>query len=379
MIQRGEIIRLLEEYSFEDLRVGVLGSHSALEICRGAKDEGFKTIVICQKGRERTYAKYYRSRRKFGRDVGVVDEVIVLDKFKDLLREEIQVELRSKSTIFIPHRSLCVYVGYDALENEFKIPILGNRFLLKVEERGVERDQYYLMEKAGIPYPKVLKGPSEIDRLVMVKAPEAARGFERAFFLASSPKEFEEKAEELLRKGLITEEGLKRAVIEEFVIGAPFNFNFFYSPLSGEIELLGIDTRRQTNLEGIMRIPSPQQAEVFKYLELRTIEVGHIACTVRESLLERAFELAERLVKVTREEYPPGIIGPFALQSMIVPGPPREDIVVYDLSVRVPGSPGTKFTPYSENLWGFSMSVGRRLALELREALKQDRLVDLLT
>ncbi|MEM1976495.1 MAG: DUF1297 domain-containing protein, partial [Nitrososphaerota archaeon] len=78
-------------------------------------------------------------------------------------------------------------------------------------------------------------------------------------------------------------------------------------------------------------------------------------------------------------EYPPGIIGPFALQSMIIPGPPHEDIVVYDLSVRVPGSPGTKFTPYSENLWGFSMSVGRRIALEIRESLKQDRLLDLLT
>ncbi|MCD6312983.1 MAG: DUF1297 domain-containing protein, partial [Thaumarchaeota archaeon] len=197
--------------------------------------------------------------------------------------------------------------------------------------------------------------------------------------LASYPREFEEKAEELLRKGMITEEGLKKAVIEEFVVGAPFNFNMFYSPLSGEVELLGIDTRRQTNLEGIMRIPATHQAEVLRHLELKTIEVGHIACTLRESLLERVFELAEKLVKVAKEEYPPGIIGPFALQSMVVPGPPHEDIIVYDLSVRVPGSPGTKFTPYSENLWGFSMSVGRRLALEVREALKQDRLMELLT
>ena len=379
MIRRDEILEAVERYSMDDLRIGVLGSHSALEICRGAKDEGFKTIVVCQRGREKTYAKYYRSRRRFGRELGVVDEVIVLDKFKDMLDERIQGELRSKNALFVPHRSLCVYVGYQALENEFKVPILGNRFLLKVEERDVERNQYYLMEKAGIPYPKIFKDPSEIDRLVLVKAPEAARGFERAFFLAASPREFEEKAEELLRKGMITEEGLERAVIEEFVVGAPFNFNMFYSPISGEVELLGIDTRRQTNLEGIMRIPATHQAEVLKHLELRTIEVGHIACTLRESLLERVFELAEKLVKVAKEEYPPGIIGPFALQSMVVPGTPHEDIIVYDLSVRVPGSPGTKFTPYSENLWGFSMSVGRRLALEVREALKQDRLMELLT
>ncbi|MCL7393804.1 MAG: formate--phosphoribosylaminoimidazolecarboxamide ligase family protein [Thaumarchaeota archaeon] len=379
MISRDEIASIIEGYHRDDLRIGVLGSHSALEICRGARDEGFKTIVVCERGREKTYARYYRVRHIFGREVGVVDEVIILDKFREILRDDVQGELRSRNTIFIPHRSLCVYVGYRALEEDFRVPMFGNRFLLKVEERDVERNQYYLMEKAGIPHPRIFKNPSEIDCLVLVKAPEAARGFERAFFLASSPREFEEKAEELIRKGVLTREGLERAVIEEFIVGAPFNFNFFYSPLTGEVELLGVDTRRQTNLEGIMRLPTPYQAEALKYLELKTIEVGHIACTVRESLLERAFELAEKLVEAARKEYPPGIIGPFALQGMIVPGPPHEEIIVYDLSVRVPGSPGTKFTPYSENLWGFSMSVGRRIALEIKESLKQDKLLDLIT
>ena len=379
MISRDEIASIIEGYHKDYLRIGVLGSHSALEICRGARDEGFKTIVVCERGREKTYARYYRVRHVFGREVGVVDEVIILDKFREILRDDVQGELRSRNTIFIPHRSLCVYVGYRALEEDFRVPMFGNRFLLKVEERDVERNQYYLMERAGIPHPRIFKNPSEIDCLVLVKAPEAARGFERAFFLASSPREFEEKAEELIRKGVLTREGLERAVIEEFIVGAPFNFNFFYSPLTGEVELLGVDTRRQTNLEGIMRLPAPYQAEALKYLELKTIEVGHIACTVRESLLERAFELAEKLVEAARKEYPPGIIGPFALQGMIVPGPPHEEIIVYDLSVRVPGSPGTKFTPYSENLWGFSMSVGRRIALEIKESLKQDKLLNLIT
>ena len=379
MISRDEIASIIEGYHRDDLRIGVLGSHSALEICRGARDEGFKTIVVCERGREKTYARYYRVRHIFGREVGVVDDVIILDKFREILRDDVQGELRSRNTIFIPHRSLCVYVGYRALEEDFRVPMFGNRFLLKVEERDVERNQYYLMERAGIPHPRIFKNPSEIDCLVLVKAPEAARGFERAFFLASSPREFEEKAEELIRKGVLTREGLERAVIEEFIVGAPFNFNFFYSPLTGEVELLGVDTRRQTNLEGIMRLPAPYQAEALKYLELKTIEVGHIACTVRESLLERAFELAEKLVEAARKEYPPGIIGPFALQGMIVPGPPHEEIIVYDLSVRVPGSPGTKFTPYSENLWGFSMSVGRRIALEIKESLKQDKLLNLIT
>ncbi|MEM2739272.1 MAG: formate--phosphoribosylaminoimidazolecarboxamide ligase family protein [Candidatus Bathyarchaeia archaeon] len=379
MISKEEIDRILELYDTGNLCIGVLGSHSALEVCRGAKDEGFKTIVVCEKGREKTYTKYFRSRRIYGYDIGIVDDFIILDRFRDIVSHSIQEELRYRNTIFIPHRSLCVYVGYKALEEEFHIPIFGNRFLLKVEERDVEHGQYYLLEKAGIPTPRVFMDPSEIDRLVIVKASEAFRGFERAFFLASSPRDYEEKASRLLGSGLVTEEGLRRARIEEFLVGAYFNFNFFYSPLTGEVELIGVDMRRQSNIDGVIRIPAPEQMEILKYIKVKNIEVGHIACTVRESLLERAFELAERFVDIARKEYPPGVIGPFALQSVIVPGPPREDIVVYDVSVRVPGSPGVKYTPYTEDLWGFSMSVGRRIALEIREAAKQGRLGGIVT
>lgn len=379
MIDREEIIRVLDGYSLDNLSICVLGSHSALEICRGARDEGFKTIVVCQRGREKTYTKYYASRRRMGRGVGCIDEVIILEKFRDMVRADVQERLRAENAILIPHRSLCVYLGYELLENELRVPLFGNRYLLKVEERDVERNQYYLLEKAGIPHPRIIKDPSEIDGLVMVKAPEAARGFERAFFIASSEDEYYRKADEMIRKGLISRESLEKSVIEEFIVGTPFNFNFFYSPLDGEVELLGIDTRRQTNLEGLLRIPATVQSEVLRHIELRNIEVGHIACTIRESLLERAFELAERFKKVCEEEYPPGIIGPFALQSMIVPGPPHEDIMVYDVSVRVPGSPGTRFTPYTEYLWGESMSVGRRIAVEVRAALREGRISELLT
>jgi len=370
---------VIEGYSLDSLCVCVLGSHSALEICRGAKDEGFRTLTICQRGREKTYAKHYLSRERLGRNVGCIDEVIVLEKFRDMVRADVQDRLRSKNAIIIPHRSLCVYLGYESLENELRVPLFGNRHLLRVEERDVERNQYYLLEKAGIPHPRVIKDPSEIDGLVMVKAPEAVRGFERAFFLASSEEEYYQKGEEMVRRGLISRESLERAVIEEFLVGSPFNFNFFYSPIDGEIELLGVDTRRQTNLEGILRIPATMQSEVLRHIEARNIEVGHIACTVRESLLERGFELAEKFQKVCEEEYPPGIIGPFALQTMIVPGPPHEEIVVYDVSVRAPGSPGTKFTPYSEYLWGETMSVGKRIAVEIRAAVKEGRINELIT
>ena len=47
------------------------------------------------------------------------------------------------------------------------------------------------------------------------------------------------------------------ATIEEYVLGAHVNFNFFYSPLHRRLELLGTDTRRQTNISGLANVPAP--------------------------------------------------------------------------------------------------------------------------
>ena len=47
MIKINEIKKIVNNYS--DVRIGVLGSHSALEIMDGAKDEELSTVVYCQK------------------------------------------------------------------------------------------------------------------------------------------------------------------------------------------------------------------------------------------------------------------------------------------------------------------------------------------
>ena len=67
MVTRKEIARIISGY--ENPRIGVLGSHSALEIMDGAKDEDFQTVVFCQKGREAPYKKFSR----------IADEIIVVD------------------------------------------------------------------------------------------------------------------------------------------------------------------------------------------------------------------------------------------------------------------------------------------------------------
>lgn len=371
------IEHMVKRYDTSHLTIAVLGSHSALDVCRGAKDEGFRTLVVCEKGREKTYDRYYRTQK----ETGCVDECLILDRYDEILKPEIQLKLINKNCIFVPHRSFEVYThfNYPAIEKKFRVPVFGNRYLLKIEERGVRPNQYDVLEKAGIRMPVQFPDPKKIDRLVFVKVLEEERGFERAFFLAESYEDYRVQADNLIKKGVISSQKLECAVIEEFILGAQVNLNYFYSPVSHRLELMGTDTRRQTNVEGLLKIPSLYQNEIVHKIRISYEESGHIAVTVLESMLERVFEIGERFVSACRKLYPPGIIGPFALQSIIVPGPPKKDFVVVDVSPRMPGSPGIASTPYSGYLYNKPMSSGRRIASELHHALSLGSLSSVIT
>ncbi len=376
MIKRKDIQKLASSYDPGKITIGVLGGHSGLDVCRGAKKYGFNTLAVCQKGREKTYTQYYQTRSD-GR--GCIDETLVLNKFSDITKPDVQNRLRDRNTIFIHNRYFWVYFDFTDIEEHFNIPIFGTRSMLKLEERDVPKNQYYLLEKAGIRFPKIISSPKDIDRLVIVKVNEALRGYERAFFYASSYQDYQQKAQELLQKKLITPEALDKAVIEEYVIGAQVNFNYFYSTLNKELEIMGTDTRRQTNLDGLIRLPANEQLEVLKHIKPKIIETGHIAATTKESIIEKIFTLGEKFVTTTQKECPPGIIGPFALQGAIAAEKGKEAMVVFDVSMRIPGSPLTRFTPHSGYLYGESISYGERIAMEIQHAVQTNRLADIVT
>ncbi|MGB9959666.1 MAG: formate--phosphoribosylaminoimidazolecarboxamide ligase family protein [Candidatus Bathyarchaeales archaeon] len=366
MINRNIIRKIVNEYDERRIRIGILGSHSALEIAHGARQEGFETVVVCQKGREKTYTKYYRN---------LFTHVLLLDKFEDIMRVENLEKLRALNTLFVPNRSFSVYVGYENIEERFTVPIIGNRFMLKAEERTAPKNQYYLLQKAGITTPRIFKSPGEIDRLVIVKVPEKQRAIERAFFYASSPEEFRKKAEERIRKGIISPEALEKAIIEEYVIGAKFNANFFWSPLTDEIDLLGFDRRIQTDLDGILDLPAQEQLELN--IATQNIEIGHMGATMRESQLEKVFEAGERFVETCKKEYPPGMIGLFALQGAVNK---NLEFYVFDVSPRVPGCPCVEPTsPYMKYKYGVEVGPGRRVAMEIKRAVKEGRLEEIVT
>ena len=297
MIKSSEIRKIVNDYS--DVRIGVLGSHSALEVMDGAKEENFQTTVYCQKGREGPYQRFKR----------IADEIVVLNKFKEMTSPKIQKKLRDSNTIVVPHRSLTVYLGYKALENSFKVPIFGNRKLFQAEERTSKRNQYYLLEKARIKFPKLFKDPKYINKPCIVKVQEKNRPLERAFFTVSSFKDYKEKSEVKIKQGLISRKDLEKASIEELVIGTYMNFNFFHTPISDHVDFIGIERRLQTNVHDYNSLPARQQMDID--IDLQNIEVGHTPASIRESLLEKVFKMGDKFVAAVKKEYAPGIIDLF--------------------------------------------------------------------
>jgi len=361
-----KIRQVIKKYNPKEIRIGVLGSHSALEIASGAKQEGFETVVVCQKGREKTYTKYYKN---------LFDHTLMLNKFSEITSQSNVKKLTDLNTIFVPNRSFSVYAGYEAIENQFTVPLMGNRAMLRTEERNTPRNQLYLLQKAGIATPKTFKSPSEIDRLAIIKVPEKERAIERAFFYASSPEEYEKTAQKRIKQGIITPEALKNSVIEEYVIGAKFNANLFWSPLTDEIDLLGFDRRIQTDLDGVLDLPAQEQLELS--IPTQNIEIGHMGATMRESQIEKIFEAAEKFVNTCKKEYPPGMIGLFALQGAVTKD---LEFYVFDVSPRVPGCPCVEPTsPYMRYKYGMEVGPGRRVAMEVKRAVKEGRLAEVVT
>ncbi len=385
MIDKDGIAGIIEDYERLKLRVGMTASHSALDICDGAIEEGFPTAAYCQEGREKTYSQYFKTQRTSSGRVrrGMVDKTIVMDSFNDVMQPKMQEEMRKRNVVYIPNRSFTSYSSIDDVENNFHVPMFGSRNMLRMEERTEEQDYYWILDKAGLPYPEAIADPQDIDCLVIVKLHHAQKKLERGFFTCASYKEYCEKSETLLKEGTIDQASLDGARIEKYVIGPVFNLNFFYSPLEEEmpkLELLGVDWRFESSLDGHVRLPAPQQMTMPAHQQIPEMTVvGHNTATIRESLLEKAFELGEKFITASKEHYDPGIIGPFCLQTCI---DKDMNYAIYDVAPRLGGGTNVHMSvghPYGNATWRKPVSSGRRIAMELRRAVEQDRLLEVLT
>jgi len=375
MIKKDEISDIVKDY--QDITIGIFGSHSAKSLGMAAKACGFGTVIVVEEGRDTFYS--IRNRHLY-------DTVIKVKKFKDILNEDVQDKLRELNTISIPNRSFSVYVGYDGIENEFMVPMYGNRFILRAEERTGEKDQYDLLKKAMIRTPKEFRSPEAIDRLCIVKVQQAANVLERAFFYADSTEDYYRQEGELLKGGVINEETLKDARIEEYVLGPRFNANFHGYALMDvfdDLDLVGFTDRRQVNLQGFLNLPARDQLKIN--IPVKNEEIGHYGITMRESKQPLACEAACRFKRVVEEEYPPGMIGPFALQGAIGYTPNENlEFVVFDVSPRVPGDPA--IGPTSPEMRNLSLKYNRKIEdpmdlimMEIERAKIEERLEEVVT
>jgi len=366
MISREKIMEVLSGYDTRKLTVATIGSHSALQIFHGAKEEGLRTLNICTEDRRATYESFPRAK---------ADRFLIVEDFKDILREEIQAQLIEENCIVVPHGSLVEYVTPKAILERFAVPMFGNRESLNWE---VDRKrQRAWLESAGLRMPKEYGAPSEIDGRVFVKLAGAKGG--HGFFTANSEEEFHRKISEKLEAGEIKSEDTRNITIQGFMVGVRYYLHFFTSrmlklglPVRGSsLELLSMDKRIEPIDESYRGLPDVPE-NFFDY----TV-TGNEPVIVRESLLPEVLRMGGRVVERSMELFPPGMIGPFCLETVYSPG---KGFTAFEISARIVA--GTNLyplgSPYSAYLHKEPMSTGRRIAREIKvgsESAQLDRIV----
>lgn len=459
MISREEMQEVVNSYK-EPIGLNI-GSHSALDAWQGQRNYGLRTVIYTTPQRARIYLenpmvgnvgeRIEDLASTVKRDLIVVEDprdikkdgswrsaIVIIDEYADIVKyvdDLVQLEC-----LQIPNRAFSVYVGGDErcsiIEDRFAVPIVGSRRLLKIENRGeIERDYYWFAEKAGIPSPKSypyevhdegIRFKQHIEEPMLLKAEHATRTLEREFIFAANSSDMEAKVAEELRFGNLTRSSLERARAEQIVLGPHANFNFFFSPLDAEEnwgdaerafsklyghsiddaraclsnQLLSIDERRETILDGLKRLPIDVQEKLRR---TPSFEVTcHLPMSLRESLLKEVHRFADAFLLTARRHEPPGIIGAWCLQTlitweMISPGTAIQfglyDVpegkgayihlpVTQDVALRHGGGTNTHMgigAQYSNPKYGRRMSMGDRIALEIKRALKGGSLAQIVT
>ena len=102
MLSRERVAEIVGKYDRKNCKVGLVASHSALDVCDGAVEEGFRTFAVCQKGRELTYTKYFKAKRdKKGKVLrGMVDDYALVDKFSEMMSPDFQAKMDEQTGYF---------------------------------------------------------------------------------------------------------------------------------------------------------------------------------------------------------------------------------------------------------------------------------------
>ncbi len=335
----------------QDFVIATMGSHSALQILKGARDEGMRNLVICKKGNERPYKSY-----------GVADEILTLNDWSEW-NDELEQKLIERNAIIIPHGSFIAYLGHERV-GKMKVMYYGTKEILQWESnRKMEREW---LEKAGLQLPRVFEKPEDIDRPVIVKFHGAGGGF--GYFIAKTPEQFYE-----VKNRKYPEEN--DYAIQEYIVGVPIYAHYFQSPITKELEIMSFDKRYESNADSIGRIRAEDQLAANIHTSY-TI-VGNIPVVIRESLLPHFFNMGDRVVETSKSLCDKGLFGPFCLETIVTR---KLQVFVFEISARIVAgtNPFVEGSPYSSLRYAEPMSTGRRIARDIKQAIEQRRLEEIL-
>lgn len=338
--------------------IGTLGSHCALQVLKGAKDEGFETILVCEKKREKLYRRF-----RF------IDTIILVDSFGEILDKSCARQLADHNTVIIPHGTLISQMTSEEIES-LQIPVFGNKWILRWESDRSMKEK--LMIESKLRVPRSISHPSKIDGLTIAKRHGAAGG--KGYFLTTSESDYIKKRDQLVAQGLIKGDG--DLYLQEYAFGVSAYLQYFQSPINEELEFFGVDRRYESDIDGLGRIPSQQQMNLNKIPSFNVI--GNSPLVLRESLLEEVYSMGERFVEASERLVPHGMTGPFCLEGVY-----DEDggFTTFEFSARIVAGTNlyTDGSPYSTFLYDEPMSMGRRIARELKNAISADKLSKVVT
>jgi 5-formaminoimidazole-4-carboxamide-1-(beta)-D-ribofuranosyl 5'-monophosphate synthetase len=272
-------------------------------------------------------------------------------------------ELYDENVVVIPHGSFVEYMGPKRFE-DLALPSYGNRAVLQWESDRDSQRQW--ITSAGVAMPRVFTDAREISEPVMVKYHGAKGG--RGFFIAKDYPDFK-----------MSIDNTQPYTIQEYCLGTRYYLHFFYDAnktdgyrcaAGGSVELLSIDRRDESNIDEMYKLGSIEDAKRHG-LYPSFVVTGNTPVVIRESLLPKAFEMAEKVVNRSYELFG-GMWGPFCLETVVTD---KLDFKVFEISTRIVAgtNPFISGSPYADLIYP-GLSTGGRIAMDINNNIKAGNL-----
>ncbi|MCF2142797.1 MAG: formate--phosphoribosylaminoimidazolecarboxamide ligase [Candidatus Heimdallarchaeota archaeon] len=320
--------------------IATTSSHSAFyNIIPGALEEGLEAYAICFDRDWALWSQYPELLEKI--------HVIRVKHYNDAEKIVGAFNSIEEDVIIVPHGSFVRYLPVKHLK-QLTHPIFGGIKILGYE--GDRDKNAALLQESNILTPRIFKKPAEIDRPVMAKLHGAEGG--KGYFIAANKTEFLAKSKDK-----------QIDFIQEYVNGVSIYAHYFSSPLYNRCELLGFDRRLESNANSQFLPP---------FIPPTFTVVGNVPIVVRESLVPEFLRMGQNFAAKT------GLVGPFCLETIVTPD---LKIYVFEFSGRIVAGT-TVWVPfgntYANTLWGEPMYMGKRIAREIKEAFKRDKIANII-